>query len=614
MANGMKYEGITLDSEMTKDIDDGFNLSFDGNLWHLTVAVADVAQTIYLGSSLDQHAREMTVTRYFAAGNSPMLPRRFSEDKLSLWPGEDKKALVMKITFNQEFNLTSFDVERALFESKAKLSYSQVPDFIKKGGQWQGLFQEASKLALGLLHKRRAAGAMVLYDLNNGWYTTEEGSLKKIEKHEETIGYIIIQEFMIATNAALASWCVHNKVPILFRNHSNLAKGPTREELMAQLQDAFLAPMPNLDQVRKQVHHLMERAEYGPQLKGHYGLNVAAYMHATSPIRRYADLINHRQVTSFLKKEEFLYTEEALQKEAEHINGVDRELRDSQSAYMKERHENYAQKVAHDARRIHGLNNKDFERVLKVQTRSGEPPTTALLEAFDLRLWEHKVPPVCLAVGLIFPPFPDERKNDHWRPLREMILAYVAQHPHHGPTIATQGSQICGWPEVTYGVDQEGPPHEPKFTVAAAINFSPEVVVKEGREFMGEYAYVVENRLNSKEARIEACVGLLAFMYGLPEPEVVFSKKKTPPPQPKKKDAGAFNFNQPDRDPISVLHEYCQARGIALPEYSFNSEGPPHNPTITCTCKLQDTVRKASSQSKKDAKREAVKAVIAALS
>lgn len=612
MANRVKYEGITLDSETTRDIDDGFNLTFDGD-WHLTVAIADVARTIFLGSSLDQHAREMTATRYFAAGNSPMLPVRFSENKLSLWPGEDKEALVMKITFNQEFDLTHFEVERALFESKAKLSYSQVPGFIK-GGEWQGLFQEASKLALGLLHKRREAGAMVLYDLNHGWYTTEEGSLKKIDKHEETIGYIIIQEFMIASNAALASWCVHNKIPILFRNHSNLAKGPTREELMTQLQNAFLAPMPNLDDVRKKVHHLMERAEYGSELKGHYGLNVVAYMHATSPIRRYADLINHRQVTSYLRKEELPYTEETLQVEAEHINAISQELRDSQSAHMKEKHENFAQRVAHDARRIHGLNAKEFERVLKVQARSGEPPTTALMEAFVLRLWEKKVPPICLTIGLIFPPYPDSRKDDHWNPIREAILAFVAGHPHVGPTIMTQASQICGWPEVNYGIDQEGPPHEPKFTVAATLNFTPDIVVKEGYEFVGEYVYVAENKSNSKEAKVEASIGLLAFMYDLSEPKVVFSKKKTPPPQPKKKDEGSFDFNQPGRDPISVLHEYCQAKGIPLPEYSFNSEGPPHNPTIKCTCKLQGTTRTATSQSKKDAKREAVKAVITALS
>lgn len=605
MADRVKYEGITLDSVMTKDIDDGFNLTFDGS-WHLTVAIADVSRTIRKDSTLDQRAREMTVTRYYATGNSPMLPRRFSEDKLSLWPGEDKKALVIKLDFNDQFEVTDFAIERALFESKAKLSYDQVPGFIKENGEWQGLFQEASKLALGLLHRRREAGAMVLYDLNNGWYTTEEGALKKVEKHEETIGYIIIQEFMIATNAAVAAWCQRNEIPILFRNHSNKATGPTREELLVRLKEAFLAPMPNLDDVRKKVHHLMERAEYGASLKGHYGLNLAAYTHVTSPIRRYADLINHRQITSFLKKEDFLYTEETLQAEADHLNATDREVRDSQSAHMKEKHENLALRVAHDARRIHGLNAKEFERILKVQARSKEPPTTALMEAFELRLKEHKVPPFCLTVGLIYPPVCLE-----WDKLRVIILRYLGQNPQHGPTILTQAVQACGWPEVTYEVSKTGPDHEPVFSVKARIFFDSKVEIKEGNPFFGEFFYEASEN-SSKDAKIAASVGLLAFIFRLPEPEVVFSKKRTPPPQPKKE--RDFTFDQPGRDPISILHEYCQAKGLGLPDYSFVSEGESHTPTITCTCKFGGHTRRASSQSKKDAKREAVKAMIAALS
>jgi ribonuclease R len=76
----------------------------------------------------------------------------------------------------------------------------------------------------------------------------------------------------------------------------------------------------DLDVVRERTHLLLGRANYGDSLLGHYGLNLAAYLHFTSPIRRYADLITHRQVRAHLDGKELPYTKKNIERLALHIN------------------------------------------------------------------------------------------------------------------------------------------------------------------------------------------------------------------------------------------------------------------------------------------------------
>jgi ribonuclease R len=598
MADGLTFSGVTLDGPYTKDIDDAFDLVYADGKWTLTVSIADVARTIHAGTELDTRAYERTATRYFAAGNSPMIPRAFSEDKCSLWPHKPKKVMAVELTFDENGRRLDWKIHRqAKLTSRAKLAYDMVPGILADvDHEHHVLFQGARKLAFKLLERRRQAGAMVLYDLNNGWITTEDGYLKKIEKHEETVGQIIIQEFMIATNASVAEWCVQNDVPVLFRNHNARAAAPPREDLMQQMQDAFSTPLPNLDLVRQRVHMLMDRADYGPILLGHYGLNVPAYLHFTSPIRRYADLVNQRQIDAFIAGDELPYTALRLNELAVHINTVEKQERDKRSLNLKERQDNRARQAGSDARRLHGLNAKEFERVVKVQTRSGEPPTEALQEAYANRLLDRTMPIVCLTVGYLFPPL-----DDAWRPLRESILAYLVRVPSDAISMVMQAAQICGWPEFEYEGSRTGADHAPVFTARARVRFPS--AVAEGP--LPKNAEASAQGTSAKDAKAKATIALLAAIYDLPRPEL--GNIPVPPPPPVKKPP------DPNKDPISVLHEICQTRGIPLPDYTFASEGPPHKVTFTCTCKIDGISKQGKSHSKQESKRLAVKEVLSAL-
>ena len=589
---------ITLDSESTRDIDDAFVVypKSSSSSWCVGVYIADVARHIHKGSSLDKKAYEMTATRYYGTGNSPMIPRRFSEDKLSLWPEKSKSVLGIRFLLDAEsLALKDFDVEETTIESLAKLAYKDIPTILESPlDPHHFMLKSASKLAFLLLEKRRKAGAMVLYDINNGWLSTEEGYIRQLKDHRETVGQIIIQELMIATNAAMSTFAIENDIPVLFRNHSARNAAPPREELLAQIQDATNTPIQGLDLLRQRVHMLLEKAEYGPSLKGHYGLNLPAYGHFTSPIRRYADLVNHRQILAHLKGEPFPYLKEDLEKVAQHINETTLAEKEATSSYLKSKAEDRAERSAHDTRRIEGLASKEFERVVKVQVRSGNAPTEALVQAFQLRLREKRVPPICLHAVMIEAPI-----NDDWKPLRQSILQYLGKNPQDGPTILTQATQVSEWSEVTYDSKSVGPSHAPLFTVKGSLNHSD----------LGHLS-VEASASSLKEGKQRASVSLLALYCGLPSPMFplpVRDDRAAPKSQSK-----AFKYD-PSKDPVAALQEYCQARSLNLPKYTFKLEGPPHMPVVSCEVMVNGVLRSGKANSKKDAKKIAAVQCLKAL-
>lgn len=595
--------GITVDSQSTKDIDDAIWVE-KGDGWTVTVSIADVASHVEKGTDVDVRAREMVATKYFATGNSPMLPRKLGEMELSLWPNEPKETLSARLKLRPDLSVEKADVFRSRLKSQARVTYDEVPAIL--ADKEHALHQQVglcAQLAHGLLERRRVNGALVLYDLNNGWVTTEEGFLRKIESHEATIGYIIVQELMVLANAAVAEWAVEKDVPVMFRNHvARSATPPDRRELMGQIEEALHTPVAGLDQVRHRTHMLLGRAEYGAHVRGHYGLNLPAYLHFTSPIRRYADLVNHRQIRAHLKGQALPYTQQEVEDLARHVNEtVDREKTATSEAF-KAAAEEKAQRNGMSVRRIEGLHPKDFERLVKVEARSGQEISAALIAAAEVRIRENRFPLVCAASV-----FTDAPATPGWNDLRTLLLEKMARRPEDAVSVLTMAVQTVGWSAVAYEVEAHGPPHMPTFQVTATLPARPE-------NHPGFMKVAVQAKLeggSQGRTKQRACVALLALASGVkipPFPEESRAGAAPAAPAPKK----AFKFD-PARDPVSVLMEWGQAEG-ATPLFHFVQEGPSHVPTITCTCEVRGVRKTVQAGSKKDAKRAAAKAVLEALS
>jgi ribonuclease R len=537
-------------------------------------------------------AYERVGTQYFNTGNSPMLPRELLEHKLSLWPNRPKKTMTVKIELAQDLSTKTISVFRSTLESSARLTYDQIPALL--GDESQTMLRAAKKLADGLLAKRRANGAMVLYDLNNGWVTSEEGHVRQLLQRTDTVGYIIVQELMILANAAVADWAIAKGIPILFRTHQGKEEGPDRTELLKQVEDALHTPLADLAFIRQKTHMLLEKAKYEGRPRAHFGLNLPAYVHFTSPIRRYADLVTHQQIRAHLKGEKLPYTEEDCQRFGEYITNKVEEMQRARGENAKTKAERKANRAI-EHRRLDGLFPKEFERVTKVQVRSKEDADLVFVEGFMSRLERDEVPLICSA--LVLAQAPD---MENWVVLKHAIIRHLGRFPEraislHG--VVKQGG--FGWPDLAHEIVSEGPPHAPMFKVVAKLMFDEPFVGIEYTSF------------NSKVAKQCATVALFAQMVGAPVPEIKTPPPPPPPPQPKKKPTAQFDLG---KHPVAALMEWCQATKAASPAFSFEQSGPPHMPEITCTVRIAGVTRSAKAKSKQDAKSLAAAAAIGVLS
>lgn len=621
------WTGFTIDGPTSRDLDDAIEIEKLDVGWRVVVFIADVASRVPKGDKLDlgyeidaaerspregepppepgtkvriRGARERVETRYHAQGNIPMLPRFLSEDKLSLH--ERKRRNVMRVEVTLDEALDPADVANVTFgpfKSRKRLSYPDIPDILADAEHPDhALIKPAAQLAERLIERRRAMGAFVLYDLNAGWVVDEDGFLKKLERDDSTFGYVIVQELMILANQELARWCAHHDVPILYRTHTAKAHAPDRGEILGELRAALGQTYGVIEQLRQRVHLVMNRARYEPVLRGHYGLNVPCYMHATSPIRRYADLVNQRQVRAKVLGEPYPHTREDLEAIAAEINAFIDARKEATHLFLKDRAMTEAKRQAEAGRVLERLGERDFDRVLKSITREGDGKVPEGFEAHLLsRLRAGSLSVQAKELVLFEAPWTT------WDGMRAAVLDHLRWHPHEAVSVAHVAAQAGQMGPVFYREERTGPDHAPIFTAKAKADRGGNTV----------RTPFVRGR-SAKAAQQRATVNLLAMVVGFPLPEWedgdVPQPEKPAKVEPPKPAAPAESDN-----PINALQEWCQALGpiTPMPDYSFGQEGPPHVPTFTCTCRISGVEVTARGPSKKDVKRQAAALAVKAL-
>ncbi|MFP4635783.1 MAG: RNB domain-containing ribonuclease [Nitriliruptoraceae bacterium] len=348
---------ITVDSASSRDLDDAIAATWDGRAEdpvHLAVHIADVARAIGVGSPADRYARVASTTAYFAVGdNAPMLDPALSEGALSLLPDEDRWAISARLSVQPDGSITDVEVEAAAIRSRARVSYEALEPWLD--GEPAELHAEAGEAAdeaeqvllasleasrrLGVERDARATFEDLFEDAEVA-PALVDGRLTTVEAEPHAAAYRLIERLMVAANEAVASWLIEREVPALYRAHTGLA-GDRLERLRAavELADAKVAALDDpdaeaetviaqliaeIDRLGSEGRHAdrdllvavatssMARATYEPDPSAHTGLASGAYTHFTSPIRRYADLVVHRQIRSALGDERPLHAAEDL--------------------------------------------------------------------------------------------------------------------------------------------------------------------------------------------------------------------------------------------------------------------------------------------------------------
>jgi ribonuclease R len=321
---------VTIDGEKARDFDDAVCIErLEGGQVRLWVAIADVSHYVVPGSALDAEAYARGTSTYFPDRVFPMLPERLSNGICSLNPGEDRLAMVAELVFSRGGRRKSSRFYPAVIRSRHRLTYTVVAEILDDPDSDSskdladvvpGLLR-MGELARALRSRRQDRGS-IDFDLAEAEIVLDvQGRPEDIVRSERNWAHYLIEEFMIASNEAVAEFLRDRKVPCPFRVHGE--PDPEKVEEFRRFVHNFgytlrgahrLHPKDYQDLTRqiegkpeeRMIHHVMLRsmrkAEYTPTNVGHFGLASEAYAHFTSPIRRYPDLVLHRHLRAAILK------------------------------------------------------------------------------------------------------------------------------------------------------------------------------------------------------------------------------------------------------------------------------------------------------------------------
>ncbi len=304
---------VTIDPDDARDFDDAIQVEKTTSGWRLGVHIADVAAYVEPMSALDREARMRGNSVYLPDRVIPMLPERLSNGVCSLNPGVDRLTHSVFVQFDKHGEVKSTRFARSVIRSAHRLTYKQAygiltaPPRDRLGER----LHVAWELAALLRRKRFQHGSLDLdFPEVKVWVDKERHSVR-LERIENDESHQLIEEFMLAANEAVARELKKRAVPTIYRVHEN----PDPEKLAeyrefvlsfsyrvgdlthrAELQRllASIRGKPEEQALKVALLKSLKRARYSAQPLGHYGLAKANYLHFTSPIRRYADLVAHR--------------------------------------------------------------------------------------------------------------------------------------------------------------------------------------------------------------------------------------------------------------------------------------------------------------------------------
>jgi ribonuclease R len=320
---------ITIDPVTARDFDDAVSArAVDGDVIEVEVHIADVGHYVRPGSLLDTEARRRSTSVYLPGLCVPMLPERLSNELCSLREGVDRLAFSVRFRVGPNGHLRNVEANRSVIHSRRRCTYGEVFGWLESPrSEWPretAPFADSLELlaeAAARLGRARHGRGSLDFDMAEPQILLDpEGRVVSIEPSARNRAHRLVEELMVAANMAVARVLLDANQPCLHRVHDE--PDPVKIETLAAVVGELgfrlegdagdlkpsalqgllerVAGRPEEHLVSMLVLRSMARAVYTPDPRGHYALATNAYLHFTSPIRRYPDLVAHRMLQALL--------------------------------------------------------------------------------------------------------------------------------------------------------------------------------------------------------------------------------------------------------------------------------------------------------------------------
>ncbi|HBQ21662.1 MAG: ribonuclease R [Deltaproteobacteria bacterium GWA2_38_16] len=324
-----KLPFMTIDGETAKDFDDAVCVQkMKNGHYKLWVSIADVSFFVRKNSHIDQEAYERGTSVYFPGGVIPMLPEVLSNDLCSLRPEEEKMTFTCEMEFDPEGNRRAYTIYESVIISRHRMTYTDIQAILDKDSEiskkYSSLVSDVlimNELKERLKEQKQKRGCLD-FDLPESELILDvEGAIETIVKRSRLEAHMLIEEFMIAANEAVAEFMFFKKRPFIYRVHeepsdvtlaefNELAHNlgyplPHQKVPHAKIYSELLKTLkgePQEKLLNTALLRSMKLARYADKNLKHFGLASECYTHFTSPIRRYPDLMVHRLLKAELKQ------------------------------------------------------------------------------------------------------------------------------------------------------------------------------------------------------------------------------------------------------------------------------------------------------------------------
>jgi exoribonuclease II len=274
---------FTIDDEDTREVDDAISIRREENEIIVGIHIADVSAFVQKGDMLDAEAFRRCSTIYLPSISIRMFPERLSTDLASLQAGVPRPAFTIEVRFDAQGGRLGHRIAVSTIKVDKRLSYDEADRAMESNDSLQTLVRIARQLqdaraTKGAITFRRPELKIRVHD--------EEIHVAKINPNSSS--RLLVSEMMILANGLAADFASVNNIPVIYRTQE------PREALA--IEEAPVVEAVAFDRLRKTFKR--SRLSLTPGL--HSGLGLNAYTQASSPIRRYADLVTQRQFTAVL--------------------------------------------------------------------------------------------------------------------------------------------------------------------------------------------------------------------------------------------------------------------------------------------------------------------------